>query len=301
MAKIVIIGASISANTVALSLRAKDKDCAITLITEENYPLYDRRKLPDFLKCDGVKEEDLFIYRDNSYSDSNINFLKNKEVTSVNLKKKIIYFHDKTTLGYDFLVVACGLKIVPPEIPGVKKEGVFALNSLDDFKKFSRYFINEQVCLVGSDITDLNLAKAIAAKYKVEVKLLSRARFDLASLPLEIEVLDSAPQEIIGEGEVQAVKLDSGKIIAVSAVIFREKLEGNTDFLKDTGIERLSTFIVVDSALRTNSEEVFACGAAAVWRGEAQKIKDWDDCIREGVLLAEEINKAMKGETCQKS
>lgn len=294
MPRIVIIGASISGHTVAVNLREQDKDSAITLITEEAYTLYDRRRLTDLL-AGNIKESDIFLGGEDAYRNDNIEFIKDAQVYAVNPNKKAVSLKGRDRIEYDFLVIASGKRQITPDIPGAKKPGVFTFGSLSELKAFSNWLITEQVCIVGHNADALNLSRAVVTKYKVEVKLISDTNFDPVMLLPEIEIINNKPQELIGEGQTQAVKLDSGKIIAASAVIFMDDLVGNTDFLKDSGIESKGDCIVVDEFMRTNLNGVYACGTVAVNHQEEGKAKAWDDCISEGKVLAGIIMKTMRG------
>lgn len=299
MAKVVIIGASSAGHSTALNLREKDKDCSITLISQEPYQFYDRRRLLDFLSGT-LDEKGLFLCGEDFYQQNNISFLKERKVASVNLEKRLLYFKEKGNLGYDFLVIATGREISLPEIPGIKKPGVFTLSALNDFKALSGYFIDDSACVIGSTGRSLNLAQAISAKYKKEVKLLSQRPFDPALIPQGVEVIESSPEELIGEAGVQAVKLSSGKIIAASVAVFTDQAGGNIDFLKDTDIAIENGLILVDELMSTNRKEVFSSGAVSFSRINPEKTKNWDDCLNEGMVLAEVLSKTMKGETCQR-
>jgi len=262
MNRIVIIGASVAGHSTAIALREKDKSVSITLISDELYRLYDRRRLADFL-AGRVLEEELYLCSESFYPDNNINFLKEKKVVALNLKKRTITFKEKGSEKFDFLVIASGRKVLLPDIPGAKKEGVITLNSLDDYSKFSARMILDTVCVAGSDEAALNIAKIISDKYKVEV-------------------INGEPSEIIGEGEVQAVRLKEGKVIGASAVIFSTGFKSNIDFLKDTPVNIENDFIVVDEQMRTNVENIFACGAVC---GNV----NWDNVIRDSAIIAENI------------
>ena len=77
MSNIVIIGSSLSGHNIALRLRERDKDCSITLISEENYPAYDHLRLADFIRGT-INEESVFLCKEDFYKDQNINFIKGK-------------------------------------------------------------------------------------------------------------------------------------------------------------------------------------------------------------------------------
>ena len=293
MKKIVIIGASIAGHTVATALRQIHKSCSITLVTEEDYSLYDKRKLLDLL-AGTVKDKEILLSSDEVYRDQNITFLKETRVSSVNTEKKIMYLKNKGVLEYDFLVVCSGRKFVVPDIPGAKKEGVFSLNSLDEFKDFARRLLSgDAVCLVGSGQQVIKIAKILAQKQK-ELKIFSpnggALQEIIPSVEGQIEIINSRVMEIIGEHEVQAVKLAEGKIIGASSVVFADELQSNLDFLKNTRVETIRNTILVDDGMRTNIGEIFSCGSVCSKKDMAETglaEKSWEEVINEGRHLAE--------------
>ncbi|MDD4908101.1 MAG: FAD-dependent oxidoreductase [Candidatus Omnitrophota bacterium] len=299
MSNVLIIGASLAGHTVAQKIREKDKEAQITLVSAEKYPFYDKRKLPGLLAGE-IKEKDIFLADDDFYRQNNIAFLKEKEATAVNLQRRTAYFKDKNNLEYDFLVIACGVKPVLPDIPGARKPGSFLFYTLDDLKEFTKGIIVHPVCLVSSDEASLILARAITLRHKTEVKLISRAPFDIALIPQDVEVINIGLQEIIGEGEVQAIKLENGKAIGVCSVIFCDEFESNAGFLKSADIKTIDGFVLVDEGMQTSVEGVFACGSVCVRPDGQRQSKAWDEVINESVSVADNIIKRM-GERCQTS
>ena len=272
MKRIVIIGASVAGHSTATNLRQSDPDCSITLVTEEPFVFYDRRRLPDFLRG-AVKREEIFLSSEDFYSQNHIDFLKEKKVVSLNPKKMTVSFKEKEVLGFDFLVIASGRRILLPDIPGAKKQGVVTLQALKDFQDLSARAFVDTVCVTGVDEASAAISSAIAERYKVEV-------------------VNGEPTEIIGEGEVQAVKLNTGKTIGVSMVIFTGGFKSNIDFLKDTPVNLAQDFIMVDEFLRTNIENIFACGAVC---GRL----NWDDAVRDSTIIADNITQKLKEQSCQ--
>jgi len=297
MPKIIIIGSSISGHNAAITLRQKRKDCEITLITEEPFPCYDKRKLPAYL-AGGVKEKELFLAADH-YASQNIKFLKEKKVYGINTSRRVVYFkHEeaKENAGYDFLVICSGVKTRLPDITGINKEGVIRLDSLSDFKQARKYLLScETVCFLGWNPWALEIAKAVTGQQK-EVKVVAEQPAEGPVEMQHLELINSQVTEIIGESGVQAIKLKEGKIIGASLVaVFGGPPKPSVDFLKDTDIELSEGAICVDDALRTNLENVFACGAAARIKGSADKIKNWDDALNESVRLTDNLIQAIGG------
>jgi nitrite reductase (NADH) large subunit len=287
---IVIIGASAAGHTAAMAVREAKKEAPVTLITQEKYPFYDKRKLWDYLSGK-AKEKDVLLCDEDSYRHNAIEFIKESKVSNINTDKKILYFKNRESISYGLLAICSGKKVELPEIPGSRKEGVFRLYSLEDFKKFISYMAGDTLCVVGSGLMALRIAKTLALRNK-EITLISAGAqppLDTATETGRIEVVQGALIEIIGESQAQAVKLETGKIIGVSAVIFAQELKGSVDFLKYTDVETKGEAIIVDSSMRTNIKDVFAAGSVSCRSDGQIKADDWGAAFSEGQLLAAEL------------
>lgn len=285
MRKIVIVGASVAGHSAAVRLREKDPGIQIALVTDEEYPFYDRRKLPELL-AGKITEKEVFLCTEDFYQIQNIEFIKGKRVSGVNTARQQVYFRQKGSLSYDFLVIAIGRPPEFPDIPGARKPGAEMLYGLGDAKQFLSRVIIEPVCIIGSSQAARQAASAIAARYKVEVKVIGRPPADAAALPEGVEWIDTSVEEIIGEGQVQAVKISGGKVIGVTAVLFMQ--EGKSiDFLKDTALVAEQQFIKVNEDMQTSMERIFACGSVAGDDGSAGVMKSWEACVEEGFRLAD--------------
>ncbi len=315
MAKIVIIGASCAGHAVATGLREMRQDHSVTLVTQERYPVYDRRRIFEFAGG-SLKEKDLFLCASDFYQKRNIDFLKECKVSSVNTNKKNIQFKNRENLEYDFLVICSGRSFLLPEIPGIKKNGVFTLDSLNDGKDFQQKASGgDVVCIVGSGAAAERFAQILTQRHKKEVKLIlaqlaaevpvaepalsaatqnpgpvisSEAKAYLPA-PGHIERIQSCVIEIIGESAVQAVKLSGGKIIGASAVVYMDALKSNIDFLKNADISIKDDLIEVDEGMRTRLSNVFACGAVCLRQNAAPGEKLWEDVVEEARVVVENL------------
>ncbi|MFA5119135.1 MAG: FAD-dependent oxidoreductase [Candidatus Omnitrophota bacterium] len=317
MARIVIIGASCAGHAVATGLREMRQDCSVTLVTQEKYPAYDRRRLLEFAGG-SLKEKDLFLCASDFYRQKNIDFLKECKVSSVNTNKKTVHFKNRDNLEYDFLVICSGRSFILPEIPGIKKNGVFRLSSLSDGKDFQQYG-SDAVCIVGASAAALRFAQILSEKQKNEVKLISaqlvaeapvaEPALAAAAQSLEppvvpgakaypqawshLERIQSGVVEIIGESAVQAVKLSAGKIIGASAVVYMDALKSNIDFLKNADISINDDLIEVDEGMRTRLSSVFACGAVCARRNASRGEKLWEEALVESRAVVENLIKEL--------
>ncbi len=257
---VVIIGASVSGHNIALGIKRKCKDCSITLVSEEGYPAYDHLRIADFISGT-IAEKDIFLCDEGFYQKEGIDFIKNKKVGSINTQKSAIYFKDKGSINYNMLVIASGRSPAIPDISGARKEGAYRMYTLDDAREFLKRYIAHPVCIVGSDSLAIKVAEAISERYGVEIKVLSRAAFDPSGIPAKTEIIHDSLAEVIGEGEVQAVKLKSGKVFGACSVLFMDDYRSSIDFLKNTDIRVKDDFIVVDGWMSTNYDNIFACGS----------------------------------------
>ncbi|MFH1198713.1 MAG: FAD-dependent oxidoreductase [Candidatus Omnitrophota bacterium] len=292
MAKIIIIGNSPSGFNVCRALIKNPAGHEITVVSRESTPAYKRDLLFDFFSGK-VAEKDLFLCNSDFYEKNKINLLKDKEVSRVDTKKQKVILKDNLKLDYDFLVIASGEEVSLPDIPGKNKEGVFCFYSLKDVKKIKQLIgISSVVGIIGEPGACQKIAEIVLAKKK-EVKIISKPKpeafFDLEHAEW-IAKFDLA--EIIGEGnELKALKLSNGKALGVDLVIVAGNYIPYSDFLKNSGIETDNGYIIVDSSMHTNIENIFACG-----RISKQGV------VRDAHWPAETIVSAINGELiCQKS
>jgi NAD(P)H-nitrite reductase large subunit len=93
--------------------------------------------------------------------------------------------------------------------------------------------------------------------------------------------------EIIGEGEIRAVKLDSGKAFECSIIVVGRGVEPNTEITKDTEL-KVNKGICVDSKLQTNVPNIFAAGDVCesfdVALGEASLNTLWTVAVEQGKI-----------------
>lgn len=260
MKRIVVIGNSEAGISVVESIREKDKESSISIISNEPFMVYQRSKMLDLLEGK-VKERDLFLRNNDFYKNNSVDLLLEKEIDSVSLNKKKISFKDSDSVEFDELFVASSAKVKLPNVKGIKKQGVVPVDGLSEVKTIIENLpIAHTVVIVGSDVTAFELARIISSK-KVEVKLF--ADKDSSLQPADnIEVIcDNPIMEILGEGDVRAVRLTSGKVIGASLVIYTGPKEADVDFLKETDV-KISNGILVDDQMRSSVPFVFAVGDA---------------------------------------
>ncbi|MFA5114442.1 MAG: FAD-dependent oxidoreductase [Candidatus Omnitrophota bacterium] len=304
MPEIVIIGNSAAGFSCCQALLAERGGNGITVISEESFPAYNRNLLLGYFGG-GIKEEELFLCRQEYYQANNVKLLKESRVALLETKKQRLILKDNSKINYDYLVIASGSRPRLPDIPGITKDGVRVFYSLEDAKIIKqRLVISGTVALFGESVLCAELAASEALRGK-EAKIIARGKPEAFSACENHEWLEGLEiVEIIGEGsELRAIKLNNGKAIGVYLVIYAGAQLAASEFLKGSDIRTENGSILVNDQMRASLDNVFACGSVSKKDNYAPQSKTWDDAVREGVLAAESLIKIFKRESniCQQT
>ena len=273
MKQIVIIGNSAAGIAAVEAIRQRDKQSKIVVISDEDYPSYCRCLISYYLAQD-VKEDKILYRLESFYKENNIELLLNKKVLRVDPKKNRLIFEDKNQLTYDYLLIATGASPKFPELPGVKKRGVFGFRTLKDTKDIEELLpVTKTACVLGGGLIGLKAAYALC-KRDIEVKVIVKSKQVLSQM-LDFQAANLVQQrleesgiqivvgqdavEIIGNGDIKAVKLDSGKVFGCSLVIVGKGVEPNIDLIKDTEI-KANVGIIANNLLQTNIPNIYTAG-----------------------------------------
>ena len=277
MKNFVIIGNSAAGISAAEAIRQKDKKSKITIISEEDYHSYCRCLISYFLAGE-IPEEKLVFRPEDFYKENNLNLILNKKVVKVEPKKNIIKFEDKTSLGYDMLLIATGASSkFPPDLKGLKKKGVFGLRTIRDAKEILNLVpSSSSSCILGGGLVSLKAAYGLLKRGQ-ELKIIVKSKFVLSQMLDEkgaglfmkkfqeagVEIMTARDiVEILGNGDLKAVRLDSGKVIACSILVVGKGVNPNTDLIKDTQLN-LDKGILVDQYMKSSIPNIFAAGDVA--------------------------------------
>jgi NAD(P)H-nitrite reductase large subunit len=290
MARIVIIGNSAAGFSCCAALAKQSLDNEIIVISQENSLPYKRSLLIDYLSGN-IKENELFLCNEDFYEKNKIKLLKDAKAVRVDTKKQTVILKDNNKINYDFLVIATGKKADLPDIPGSTKDGVYAFYTLEDIPKIKQQMmLADTICVVGESNLCLRLCEVITSKDK-QVKIISSPKHESSVHTEKAEWMDNLEvSEIIGEGaELKALKLNNGKVIGTSLIMFVGNYLPCADFLTETGIRVIQGYVAVDDTLRTNIENIFACGSVCENENFPSKLKSWEDAVSEGALVGSTI------------
>jgi len=273
MKQYVIIGNSAAGIAAVEAIRKRDKESKVIIISDEDYPAYCRCLISYYLA--GEVKEDKILYRpENFYRENNLELLLNKKVERVDPKKNRVILEDKNQFNFDSLLIATGASPKFPTTPGIKKRGVFGFRTIKDAKDISGLLpVAKTACVLGGGLIGLKAAYALK-KRNLEVKVIIKSKQVLSQM-LDFEaaqfvqrrleengmeiILGQDVTEVIGNGDIKAVKLDSGKAIGCSLIIVGKGVSANIDLVKDTEI-KVNEGIIANNLLQTNISNIYTAG-----------------------------------------
>ncbi len=293
--KIIILGNSSGIPALIESIRIHDVESDITLVSPDGQWPYDRNLLVPLLAKE-ISPSQALIKSAEFYAQNKVEAVFDKKVTKINFRKNQITLGEKeAVLDYDILVVSSLPERKLPDIKGVNKEGVWALGQLAAVSQFIKElpFI-ETLVIQSSSSFGLKMAEA-ALKREKEVILLTDSTLKTSSAaPSEgIRCVEDNPlMEVLGETDVRAVRLKSGKVLACDAVFFGE-LSPHFRLFQDTAVS-VQERIVVNGELKSSVDNVYAFDEAiegASW-DYLEKEDHNQTIIEQARLLASQITGA---------
>ncbi len=103
---LLIIGGGVCGTSAAEELRKISSDAEITIISNENHPLYSRVLLPNYILGKAPRER-MFLKKPEWHEEKNIKFVHD-EVTALDPKNKSVTTQSGATFTYDNLLIAGG-------------------------------------------------------------------------------------------------------------------------------------------------------------------------------------------------
>ncbi len=288
----VIIGASHAGVTLAATLRQKKYAGEIALIGNEPRLPYHR---PPLSKAALAGEETAIageLCSEAFYAQNAISLLTGVNVVEVDRTARRVWLEDERSVGYQTLVFATGARPRRLPVSGADLEGVFTLRSAKDAQILRRHLVEgSRLVIVGAGYIGLEVA-ATACKLGVDVLILEAAPRVLSRVASEPvaewvmarhrkEGVDLRPGTTVTrisgtDGRVQAVELSSGETRAADAVLVGIGVSPATEVAGSAGIAT-GEGIIVDSACRTDTADIFAIGDCARfpcrWTGEDRRIE----------------------------
>jgi len=290
-----IVGNGVAGTTAAETIRMKDKNGRITILTDEDIPFYYRIRLSEYLSGD-LSEQDLVAKGSSWYLYQGIDLKLNARVVAAEPEEKVVIFENGERISYDSLLIATGSHSFIPPIKGADKKGVFALRSIQDARDISAYGKEiEEVVLIGGGLLGLEAGNAL----RKCVKKVTVVEFFPRLLPRQLDRegakrlqkmmeemgfsfrLGAKTKEITGKDLVDGVLLEGGEKLSTAMVIISAGVRPNMELAESLGLDR-DKGIQVNERMETSQSGVYAAGDVAEFKGIPYGI--WPAAMEQGKI-----------------
>lgn len=291
MKKIIVIGNSIAGVCAVEEIRKHDRESEVTVFLEDRYLPYQSYLFGDFLAKD-ITEDKLFFRPKEFYKDHNIQVIVDKKIGKADFKKNKIATEEKEPFPFDILLIADTAHNRVFEIKGSNKTGIFGLRRLGDIKDILAILhLVETVAIQADSISGLKIAYGLRKRNKEAVFVVAGASIlseildrDIAGI-LEKYLEDNgirivkgnAIVEILGDSDVKAIRLKSGKVIASQSVILGQARK-DLRLFSDSALE-IQQKILVNEFFKTNLENIYAVGDVCQSRDQSLSGFSSDDSL----------------------
>ena len=297
MKKIIVIGDNAAAVKIIEEIRTFDKESEIVLFSPDGHLPFDYSLFGDYL-AKNIKEEALYSKPEKFYKEQKISVVLDKKIAKIDFKKNRIVTETKEEFFFDLLILAAPPVYRLPETKGSNKTGVFDLKRLSAIKGIAEILpILETISIESNSIESLKLVCGFKKRNKEVIFVVKGAHLlegiiDRQSAEVIAKYLEengirffmnNAVSEILGDSDVKAIRLKSGKVLAC-AVILYEQTPGDFRSLSESGLE-IKDKVLVDEFFKTNVKNVFAFGQGCQFKS-AELSNDISDYSMQASLLA---------------
>jgi len=293
--KIVIIGSSVAAISAIETIREKNKNLLITVITKDKDLFYSRPLISHINLTDGQR-----YYRDkNFFRKNNVNLVFGEAII---VKNDSVILKNRKNIKFSKLLLAVGGKPIIPDVKGINGKNVFTLTTkvdADNIKKFCKN--KKHVVVIGCGMIGIKAAEFLKC-LGLDVSIVELMNRPFAS------VLDDKSGKIIADeikkhtklilnNSVSEIKenqciLKNGEKILADIVICAIGVVPNTDIAEKSGI-KVNCGIAVDSQMRTSKKNVYAAGDCVesldILKCEKRPLPIWPIAFRQGAVAGSNI------------
>lgn len=303
----VIIGNGPAGNNAATTLRQKDEDAKITIISDECVPYYYKPKLTGFI-ADEIQREELMVSCE-SYEKNNIRIRLGQEVDRIDPGLKTIFLLHMEKIQYSKLIIASGSRQrVLPSMSRYSEHLKFVTSYTDVMQYKEAIQTSRDFFIFGGDLVAFKFLRMLNSMgknvtvliyqdafwpYNLSDDMLEQISHNLAQFDVDILVKDdiSTIEKIQIDKQTQSLRIRTVKGIEknVDMALSFNGLTPNIEFAKGSGID-IDHGILVDEYLRTNSDDIYACGSCAQIYNPSIKSYSasigWPNAVAQGKVAA---------------
>lgn len=274
--KYVLLGGGASCAYASASIREKDSDGSLAIISADTELPYDRPPLSKtFLTRDDFQVADAHSKDESFYREKNIRIFINSPVKALDRNAQRVILHDGREIQYERLLFALGS--TPKKLPVPGGYLAMLLRTSNDAERIRRRAQTARsAVIIGGGFIGCEVAGSLLRR-GVEVSLVEIAPTlwpPVPSLPARQAVKDELERagcrvfasrrvvELQGEDPV-VVRLDSGEVLQGDFVVAGIGVTPNVEIAREAGLEIGSWGVISDNTLQTSDPRVWVAGDIA--------------------------------------
>lgn len=270
MKQYVIVGNGVAAVGCIEGIRSVDSDSKITVISEENHPVYCRPLISYYLE--NKTDTEKMNYRSaDFYEKQATEVIYGKKAVKIDSSSKTVALDDGTEIPYTSLCVATGSAPFVPPFEGLDTvENKFGFMTLDDTLALEKAVNKDsKVLIMGAGLIGLKCAEGLRNRVanitvcdladRVLSSILDKASAEIIQKHLENNGIQFMLSDTALEFDKNSAKMKSGKTVDFDVLVLAVGVRANTSLLKDIGGE-VNRGIIVNDKMETSVENIYSAG-----------------------------------------
>ena len=299
---LVIVGGGLASARAIKAYREEGGEEPITLLSRDRYPPYHRPPLSKKFLRGESEAEDAYVESESFYRDADVDLRLETNVTGLRVDERTVDVNG-STIPYRHLLIATGASPRRLDVPGIEREGVFTLRTLDDSKQIRDAARDaRQAVVVGAGFIGMEVAASLS-KLGIEVTLVHRGKglFEiLRARQLELFltdlygrngvqlVLGDEAAEFGGHERIDSVRTKLGGVYQADLAVVGIGVYPNTEWLTGSGVE-LDNGVIVNERFKTAVDRVYAVGDVARFHDPVfkrhRRIEHWSNANYQGTQV----------------
>jgi 3-phenylpropionate/trans-cinnamate dioxygenase ferredoxin reductase subunit len=271
---LVIVGGGQAAAQAVQSLRQQGFAGAITLLSDEPYPPYQRPPLSKKYLAGELTRERLLLRPAAFYAEKGVTLEQNARVEELDPTAQRLRLHDGRVLAYDRLLLATGSRVRTLDVPGATLSGVHYVRTIADVDGITAALgAGARVLIVGAGYIGLEVAAVLRQRH-FDVTVLEAAErvmsrtvsaevanfYEAAHRAAGVELhCGAAVKALRGTTHVTAIETTDGRQFPCDLAIVGIGIVPNVELAAAAGLP-CSNGIVVDEFAHTADPHVLAAG-----------------------------------------
>ncbi len=311
--KYLLAGGGIASSSAAIAIRRLDPVSPILMIGQEANRPYHRAPLSKEYLARSSTHADLFTLPDGWFSANQVELRTGRRVAHLDTARCAVTLDNGKEISYDQLLLATGASPNRLDIPGATLPNLFYVRTLDDVERLGHAIDQAKaqglihnsgrghVVIIGGGILGVELTGTLSAM-GLAVHLVVGPEYPWHRFAGEpagrylsrylqnhgVDISNAARATALeGDGRVQRVRLDDGRLIACDFAIAAVGSTANRELLRNTPLPAEKA-ILVNQQCRTLDERIYAAGdCAAVFDPLFNKhriVDHWQHAVATGTV-----------------